>query len=113
MSRSFKIDRKYVPMLATICLFVVGYVFGAIQYPGMARPQTFFNLFIDNAFLLIASTGLTLVILSGGIDLSVGAVIALTSVAAAYLMEHTGLSSLIVIPLMLLMGAAFGALMGG
>ncbi|MCB0202126.1 MAG: sugar ABC transporter permease YjfF [Caldilineae bacterium] len=113
MSRSFKIDRKYVPMLATICLFVAGYVIGAIQYPGMARPQTFFNLFIDNAFLLIASTGLTLVILSGGIDLSVGAVIALTSVAAAYLMEHTGLSSLIVIPLMLLMGAAFGALMGG
>ncbi|MEZ4771075.1 MAG: galactofuranose ABC transporter, permease protein YjfF [Caldilineales bacterium] len=113
MTRTFKIDRKFVPMLATIGLFAAGYLLGAIQYPGMRSPQTFFNLFIDNAFLLIASTGLTLVIISGGIDLSVGAVIALTSVAAAHLMEKVGLSSLLVIPLMLLMGAAFGGLMGG
>ncbi|MCB0251381.1 MAG: sugar ABC transporter permease YjfF [Anaerolineae bacterium] len=113
MNRSFKIDRKFVPLLATVGLFTIGYVLGAIKYPGMARPQTFFNLFIDNAFLLIAATGLTLVIISGGIDLSVGAVIALTSVVAADLMENVGLSSLVVMPLMLLMGAAFGALMGG
>ena len=86
---------------------------GAIQYPGMRSAQTFFNLFIDNAFLLIASIGLTFVILSGGIDLSVGAVIALVSVASAKLLEKQGLSPLVVIPLMLLMGMAFGAIMGG
>ena len=81
MNRSFKIDRKFVPLLATVGLFTIGYILGAIQYPGMARPQTFFNLFIDNAFLLIAATGLTLVIISGGIDLSVGACVVLAAVA--------------------------------
>ena len=45
MTRSFKIDRKFVPLLATIGLFVVGYLIGAIQYPGMRSPQAFFNLF--------------------------------------------------------------------
>ena len=113
MNRSFKIDRKFLPLLATMGLFVAGYAIGAIQYPGMRSAQTFFNLFIDNAFLLIASIGLTFVILSGGIDLSVGAVIALTSVASAHLLEKEGLSSLVVIPLMLLMGTLLGAIMGG
>ena len=72
MTRSFRIDRKFLPLLATVGFFFVAYLIGAIQYPGMRSAQTFFNLFIDNAFLLIASIGLTFVILSGGIDLSVG-----------------------------------------
>ncbi len=112
MKRRFRIDRKFLPLLVTIGLFVVVYAFGALQYPGMRNPQTFFNLFIDNAFLLIGSIGLTLVIISGGIDLSVGAVIALVSVASAHLLEKEGLSPYVVIPLMLLLGAAFGATMG-
>jgi len=112
MKRRFKIDRKFLPLLVTIGLFVVAYGYGAAQYPGMRSPQTFFNLFIDNAFLLIGSIGLTLVIISGGIDLSVGAVIALVSVASAHLLEKEGLSPFVVIPLMLLMGSALGAIMG-
>ncbi len=113
MTRSFRIDRKFLPLLATIGLFILGYAIGAVQYPGMRSAQTFFNLFIDNAFLLIASIGLTFVILSGGIDLSVGAVIALASVASAHLLEKEGLSPYVVIPLMLLMGTTLGAIMGG
>lgn len=110
--RKFRIERKFVPVLATIVLFVLGYAYGAIQYEGMRSPQVFLNLFTDNAFLLITSIGMTFVILSGGIDLSVGAVIALTTVASAHLLEKEGLSPAIVIPLMLLMGAALGAVMG-
>jgi ribose/xylose/arabinose/galactoside ABC-type transport system permease subunit len=107
-----KIDRKLMPLLVTILVFIVGYAFGFSQYKGMRQPQAFFNIFIDNAFLLITSVGMTFVILSGGIDLSVGAVIALTTVASAHLVEKEGWSPALVIPLMLLMGTALGALMG-
>jgi simple sugar transport system permease protein len=55
---------------------------------------------------------MTFVILTGGIDLSVGAMIALTSVASAALLQNDGLSPFLVIPLMLLMGTLFGGGMG-
>jgi simple sugar transport system permease protein len=101
-----------MPLLVTILVLIVGYAFGYSQYKGMRQPQAFFNIFIDNAFLLITSVGMTFVILSGGIDLSVGAVIALTTVASAHLLEMEGWSPGAVIPLMLLMGTALGAAMG-
>jgi len=112
MTARLKIDRKYVSILATIIVFVILYVYGAVLYKGMRQPQAFFNLLINNAFLLITSIGMTFVILTGGIDLSVGAMIALTSVASAALLENAGLSAYVVIPLMLLMGITFGATMG-
>jgi simple sugar transport system permease protein len=112
MMDRFKIDRKYLPILATIGVFIILYVYGMLQYKGMRQPQAFFNLLINNAFLLITSIGMTFVIISGGIDLSVGAFIALTSVASAALLENMGLSPFLVIPLMLLMGTLFGGLMG-
>lgn len=112
MNRIFQIDRKYLPLLVTISLFVGLYAFGIVQYRGFASPQVFFNLLIDNAFLLITSIGMTFVILSGGIDLSVGAVIAFTTVLSAYMLEELGLSPAIVIPTVLLCGVALGAVMG-
>ena len=112
MNRRFQIDRKYLPLLVTISLFIGLYAFGIVQYRGFASPQVFFNLLIDNAFLLITSIGMTFVILSGGIDLSVGAVIAFTTVFSAYMLEELGLSPAIVIPTVLLCGVVLGAVMG-
>ena len=112
LTRRLRIDRKYWPLLVTIALFVVAYAYGYTQYRGMRTPQAFINLFVDNSFLLISAVGMTFVILSGGIDLSVGAVIALTTVASAHLLEREAWSPAIVIPLMLLMGTALGAIMG-
>jgi simple sugar transport system permease protein len=77
----------------------------------MQKPQVFFNLFINNASLLIVSIGLTLVIITKGIDLSVAGMIALTSAASAALLQ-AGLSAWVVIPLMLLMGIVMGFVMG-
>ena len=77
----------------------------------MQKPQVFFNLFINNAALLIVSIGMTLVILTGGIDLSVGGVIALTSVASAALLRG-GTDPIVVIPLMIVMGTLFGLVLG-
>jgi simple sugar transport system permease protein len=93
-------------------LFILLYFYGVFQYKGVSSPQVFFNLFIDNAFLLITSIGMTFVILSGGIDLSVGAVIAFTTVLSADLVENRGMSPFLVIPLVLLIGTALGAVMG-
>lgn len=112
MSDRLKVDRKFVPLLATFGVFAALYLYGFLQYKGMRQPQAFFNLFINNAFLLITSVGMTFVILTEGIDLSVGAVIALTSVASAALLENVGMSPYVVIPLMLLMGTLFGGIMG-
>jgi ribose/xylose/arabinose/galactoside ABC-type transport system permease subunit len=72
----------------------------------------FLNLLIDNAFLVIVAVGMTFVVLSGGIDLSVGSVIAFTTMVSASLVENHGWSPALVIPLVLLMGTAFGAFMG-
>ena len=58
-----KIDRKFLPLLATIALFIIAYTFGAVQYKGMREVSAFLNLFIDNSFLLIAAVGATFVIL--------------------------------------------------
>ena len=58
--------------------------------PASSRAQVFLNLLIDNAFLCIVGVGMTFVILSGGIDLSVGSVIALTTMVSAALVEQHG-----------------------
>ena len=79
---------------------------GSVLYDGFFSPQVFLNLLIDNAFLCIVAVGMTFVILTGGIDLSVGAVIALTTMISAQLVERNGVSPLLVIPLVLAIGAA-------
>lgn len=102
---------RYGPLLTTITIFIVAYFMGGQLYPAMQRPQVFFNLFINNGSLLLVSIGMTLVILTGGIDLSVGGVLALTTAASAALLKN-GASPYVVIPLMILMGIAFGAALG-
>jgi ribose/xylose/arabinose/galactoside ABC-type transport system permease subunit len=99
------------PLLTTITIFIVAYFIAGRVYPAMQKPQVFFNLFINNAALLIVSIGMTLVIITGGIDLSVGGVIALTSVASAALLRD-GASPFVVIPLMIVLGILFGLALG-
>jgi simple sugar transport system permease protein len=101
----------YGPLLTTIAIFILAYLIGAQMYPAMQKPQAFFNLFINNGALLIVGIGMTFVILVGGIDLSVGGVLALTTAASAALLKN-GVSPAVVMPLMLLMGAALGCALG-
>ncbi len=103
--------RKFMPLAATITLFAIAYIFGAISYPAMRDGQAFFNLFNTTPFLLICVVGETFVIISGGIDLSVSGIVALTTVAAAALLQN-GWNPWLVFPLMLLMGMTFGLVMG-
>jgi simple sugar transport system permease protein len=104
-------NRKFIPLAATIALFFVAYAAGAVFYEGMRDPQVFLNLFRTSPFLLISAIGMTFVILTGGIDLSVSGVIALTTVASAALLR-AGWDPWTVMLLMLAMGMALGAIMG-
>ncbi|MDX3689475.1 galactofuranose ABC transporter, permease protein YjfF [Streptomyces europaeiscabiei] len=106
-------DRR-LPVLVTAALFLAMYVTGLSRYQnyGFGEPQVFLNLFIDNGYLLVAAVGATFVILSGGIDLSVGSVIGFTTMFTAWLVERQGLPILLVIPMALAVGAFGGFLMG-
>lgn len=106
------IDKRYLPLLVTIGLFIAMFAAGSAMYTGFFSLQVFFNLFIDNSFLLIAAIGITFVIISGGIDLSVGSMIALTTMISASLIQNHHWSPAIVIPLVLLLGSFFGWCMG-
>jgi ribose/xylose/arabinose/galactoside ABC-type transport system permease subunit len=105
-------NQKFIPLTATAALGLLAYGAGAIFYPGMSDLQVFLNIFRNNTFLLISAVGMTLVIISGGIDLSVSGVVALTTVASAALLR-AGWNAWAVILLMLAMGMALGAIMGG
>jgi galactofuranose transport system permease protein len=69
------------------------------------------NLFIDNAYLIVLAVGMTFVIITGGIDLSVGSVVALSGVLAAKLLA-TGWSAVAVLLVVLLVGTSLGLAMG-
>lgn len=106
------LHRKYIPILVTFCLLAFMFAAGSFRYTGFFSLQVLFNLLIDNAFLIITAVGMTFVIVSGGIDLSVGSVIALTTMICASLVEQQGWPPGIVIPMVLLMGTLFGTMMG-
>jgi len=106
------LDARLVPVAASGALLLLMILAGSLLYTGFFSAQVFLNLLIDNAFLIIVAVGMTFVILTGGIDLSVGSVVALTTMVSAALVEHHHWSPAVVIPLVLLMGAAFGALQG-
>jgi simple sugar transport system permease protein len=98
-------------VLLPLAVFILVFFVGGRLYPAMQKPQVFFNLFINDSSLLLVSIGMTLVILTGGIDLSVGGIIALVSTTTA-VMLRAGVSAYIVMPLMIVIGVALGGLMG-
>jgi galactofuranose transport system permease protein len=108
----YRPPQKYIPILATLALLVVMYSTGAARYDGFADGQVVLNIFIDNAFLLVVAVGTTFVILTGGIDLSVGSVVALTTMLSASMLEERHWSPFLVLPVVLLVGPLLGFGMG-
>jgi ribose/xylose/arabinose/galactoside ABC-type transport system permease subunit len=98
--------------LVTVVLLVAMLGAGGAAYPGFLSLQVVFNLLIDNGYLLVLAIGMGFVILSGGIDLSVGAVLALSTMVAAWLLQTAHWPPAAVIACVLLLGAAFGGAMG-
>ena len=79
-------------LMITIVVFFVMYIAAMIFLKaGFLKPQTFFNILNANASLIIVSCGMSLVMITGGIDISVGGVVALVSMCCAvYLDFHNG-----------------------
>ncbi|MEI3852622.1 MULTISPECIES: galactofuranose ABC transporter, permease protein YjfF [Ensifer] len=103
---------KYLPLIATLVIFLLGYALCVAQYPNILSTRVIGNLLTDNAFLGIAAVGMTFVILSGGIDLSIGSVIAFTGVFLAVVLEHTSIHPLVAFAMVLAITTLFGAAMG-
>jgi simple sugar transport system permease protein len=103
---------RNIPLIATLAVCVGLYTAAALKFDNFASLSVFVNLLTDNAFLGIASVGMTFVILSGGIDLSVGAVIGVVSIATGILIEQKHMSPALVLPGLLAGGILFGAMQG-
>ncbi|CVI60911.1 galactofuranose ABC transporter, permease protein YjfF [Agrobacterium sp. 22-221-1] len=106
------IHSRNLPFLTTLTIFVIAYLLCVLQYPAILSTRVIGNLLTDNAFLGIAAVGMTFVILSGGIDLSIGSVIAFTSVFVAVMVGTYNIHPLLAFAIVLVVSTLFGCLMG-
>lgn len=109
-----KINSNTLLLLITIVLFFAMYIIGCAVYgsKGFAHFQTFLNLMINNAGLLCVACGLTCVMLTGGIDISVGSLIAMDCMILAVGMEMKGMNPILLMIGVLLIGVVFGLVQG-
>ena len=108
------INSNTILLMMTIGLFVIMYVAGCVIYAdkGFARVQNFLDILKNNAGLICATCGITVVMITGGIDISVGALIAMECMFLSVGIENWGLSAQLLLPLMLVIGIVFGMVMG-
>lgn len=100
-------------LLITVVVFAVMYLCSIIFLgAGFRKPQTFFNMLNENASLIILSCGLSLVMITGGIDISVGTMTALVCMCCAVHLDFKGGNVGCAIAIALLIGAAFGLVQG-
>ena len=105
------LNRKYLPFYATVAVFIAIFLIGGAMYNNFLSMRVFGNILADNSFIIIAAIGATFVILSGGIDLSIGSMIGFVGVCMAVL-DSMGFDPLTTAVLMLAFGFAFGAFQG-
>ncbi|HOQ90212.1 MAG TPA: sugar ABC transporter permease YjfF, partial [Candidatus Hydrogenedentes bacterium] len=98
-------------LLALALILAVGAIFNADG--AFFRWDTHRDMLRHISRFGILACGMTLVIISGGIDLAVGSVLGLTAVLSALMMIHWQWHPLVAVPVCLLIGAASGAVSGG
>lgn len=113
-SNKKKLDGNSFLLVVTIVLFFAMYIVGIIMFGdrGFAKVQNFLNLFISNAGLIVVATGMTIVMITGGIDISVGSVVALICMMLAWMMEKAGIGAVPAIIIVLMTGCVFGLVQG-
>ncbi|HCO92916.1 MAG TPA: ribose ABC transporter permease, partial [Phycisphaerales bacterium] len=94
------------PLLLFALLFVI---FGIVA-PQSLRYQSLENIFKQASYVGIVAVGMTFVLLTGGIDLSVGSNMYVSAAVAGLAMQHYAISPWLALILCLLVGAAFGAI---
>ncbi len=108
------INSNTLLLLITCALFVLMYAAGCIMYAdkGFTKLQVFLDILKNNAGLICVTCGMTAVMITGGIDISVGAVIAMECMFLAVGVESWGLPAELLLPLMIVIGVLFGAVQG-
>ncbi|QIV80572.1 ABC transporter permease subunit [Mycolicibacterium frederiksbergense] len=102
---------RYLSPLASLVLFAVLFLAVIARYEFASPAQVFLNLLVDNAYLIVLAVGMTFVILTGGIDLSVGAVVALSTVILATTLR-AGWPMPLAVAVVLVVGPTLGLMMG-
>jgi simple sugar transport system permease protein len=104
--------RRNLPLFVTAAIFVALFGAAGLMYDGFFSARVLVNLFTDTAVTGIIAVGMTLVIFSGGIDLSVGAIVGFTSIFTATLVQKHGVHPVVAGAAALALGAGLGAFMG-
>lgn len=101
-------------LFITIALFILLYALSLFLFhdKNFAKFSVFFNFFNIKAYLLMLSLGLTVVMITGSIDISVGGVTGLVSMVIAVMLTEYGLPTFWTIPAALGIGLAFGIAQG-
>jgi simple sugar transport system permease protein len=101
-------------LLITIILFAGMYLFGSVVYSSknFGTLNSFFDMLNSNSALIVLAAGMTMVLISGGIDISVGAQIAMYCMMFAYFMEHQFVNAYVMILVVLITGIVFGLIQG-
>ena len=97
----------------TIVVFFILYLAAVVFLGGsFTKPQNFLNILNNNASLIVLSCGMSIVMITGGIDISVGAVTCLVCMTSAVNLERQGGNVFTVILIGLGIGLAFGVVQG-
>ncbi len=104
------ITRQHLPVIAALASLLLLYTGASIAFAdrGYLSAYNFFNTFHESAILGVTAVGMAFVILSGGIDLSVGGMVALVSISTAVLVQHYNVHPLLAWALMLAVGILIG-----
>ncbi len=109
-----KMNDTNLLLTITIVIFFLMYI-GAVLFQGggFSKPQMFFNILNANAALIITACGMSIVMISGGIDISVGGVVALVSMCCAVYLDKTNSPNILVSMLIAVgIGLLYGLVQG-
>ena len=118
MNKKKNINSHSILLLITVVLFILLYAAGYFMYgfganaKGFEKLQNFLDIFRTNAALICIACGMTCVMLTGGIDISVGSLVAMDCMILSVGMENSGISPSVLVPFVLLIGVVFGAVQG-
>jgi len=111
---NLRVLKRNIPFAATVLVCLALYGIASIKFrdQGFASWRVLILFFSENAFVGIAAIGMTFVILSGGIDLSVGSVVALVTILLGIFIQEQHVPPLAAIGIVLVIATIFGAAMG-
>ncbi|MFZ4661539.1 MAG: ABC transporter permease [Caldilineaceae bacterium] len=102
--------RRHAPILVVYTLLLLMVIGASLTADRFLTERNIFNVLRQAAFLGVAAIGQTLVILTGGIDLSIGSLVKLSLLVSALVMDGQPALTLPAVAVTLLLGASIGAI---